>query len=68
MDELHERMAVMETKQTAQEAHNARQEKKIDEMYEVIIKLKGAKYFGWFLAAAVGYVVHTIIPLLGIKQ
>lgn len=75
MEELVERIAVLETKQTAQEESNKRQEshnlkieKKVDAIYEVIMTFRGAKYLGWFLAAAIGYVVHTILPFLGYKQ
>lgn len=65
--DLNARLAVLETKQEHTEQHNVLRDKKIDEMYEVIMKLKGAKWVGWFIAAAFGFVVsnvHTLWQLL----
>lgn len=62
MEELHERMAVLETKAEAQEAHNKKIEKKVDEMYEVVMTLKIGKYLSWVFFAAIGYAVHTFLP------
>lgn len=64
MDDLAARVAVMESKQFAQELHNKRIETKVDAMYDVIMKLQGAKYLGWFLAAAAGYVISYVVPFM----
>lgn len=61
-DDLAERMAVLETKQTAQELHNRKIEKKVDEMYEVVMTLKVGKYLSWVFFAAIGYFIHTFLP------
>lgn len=63
MVDLNERLAVLETQQKAQEKHNLKIEKKVDEMHDVIMQLKGAKWFGWVMAAGVGFVLSNGLAL-----
>ncbi len=61
-EDMAERMAVLETKQIAQEVHNKKIEMKVDAMYEVVMTLKVGKYLSWVFFAAIGYAVHTFLP------
>lgn len=64
MTDVNERLAVVETRLDTIEKHIVSSEKTLKEMNDVIQQLKGAKYFGWFIAAAVGYLIHTLLPFL----
>jgi len=68
MVDLNERLAVLETQQKAQETHNLTIEKKVDEMHDVIMQLKGAKWFGWFIAAALGFLVSNAVTIANYLQ
>lgn len=60
MSDFNARLAVIESKQTTQEAHNLKIEKKVDDMHDVIMQLRGAKWLGWFIAASLGYVLSNL--------
>lgn len=68
MTDLTERLAVLETKQATQEEHFQRMEKKVDAMYDVIMQLKGAKWLGWVIAAAFGFLVSNVHVLYNFLQ
>lgn len=63
-----ERIAVLETRQDSLEARFETFDKKLDSVKQVTDTLRGAKYVGWFIAASIGYVIHTILPLFTSKH
>lgn len=68
METIKTRLSVLETKQEHIERHNVQRDKKIDDMYEVIMKLRGAKWVGWFIAAAFGFVLSNMSTLWQLIQ
>lgn len=68
MVDLNARLAVVESKQITQEAHNLKIEKKVDDMHDVIMQLRGAKWFGWFIAAALGFLVSNVATIANYLQ
>lgn len=64
MIDLNERLAVLETHQKVQEMHNSKIEKKVDEMHDVIMQLRGAKWLGWVVAAGVGFAISNGASLI----
>lgn len=62
-----ERMAVVETKLEAQKEALIDIQLKVDEMYIILQQIKGAKWLGWTLAAALGAIAshfNTIVHYL----
>lgn len=68
MVDQNERLAVLETEIRAQKEHNTRIEAKVDAMYDVIMQLRGAKWMGWFIAAAVGFSISNITTIFNFLQ
>ena len=68
MSDLNARLSVVESKQISQEAHNTKIEKKVDDMHDVIMQLRGAKWFGWFIAAALGFLVSNVVTIANYLQ
>lgn len=68
MVDLAERLAVLETHQKTQAEQNLKIEKKVDEMHDVIMQLKGAKWFGWFIAVALGFLVSNVATIANYLQ
>lgn len=68
MTDLHARLSVVESKLEAQNEHNTKIEKKVDDMHDVIMQLRGAKWFGWFMAAALGFLVSNVVTIANYLQ
>ena len=67
-NEINERVAVLETLLKSQDARHKQMEVKVDAMYDVIMQLRGAKWMGWFIAAAIGFVISNAQSILHFVQ
>ena len=67
-NEINERVAVLETLLKSQDARHKQMEVKVDAMYDVIMQLRGAKWMGWFIAAAIGFVISNMQSILHFVQ
>ena len=68
MDPLNERVAVLETLLKNQDSRHKQMEVKVDAMYDVIMQLRGAKWMGWFVAAAIGFIISNIQSIVHFVQ
>ena len=68
MTDLNERVAVLETLLQSQDTRHKEMEVKVNAMYDVIMQLRGAKWVGWFVAAALGFLISNISGLMNFFQ
>lgn len=68
MELLKERIAVLETKIDTLEKHNLKIEEKVDQMYDVIMQLKGAKWITWVFFVSLGFVASNIGEFINFLQ
>lgn len=67
-DDLNERVAVLETLLKSQDSRHKEMEIKVNAMYDVIMQLRGAKWMGWFIAAAIGFIISNVTSFLNLIQ
>jgi tetrahydromethanopterin S-methyltransferase subunit G len=65
---LNSRIAVLETLMVEQDKRHKKMESKVDAMYEVIMQLRGAKWFGLLIAASVGFIISNISSIVHFLQ
>ena len=67
-DDLNERVAVLETLLKSQDSRHKEMEIKVNAMYDVIMQLRGAKWMGWFIAAAIGFIISNVTSIVHFLQ
>ena len=67
-EDINERVAVLETLLKSQDSRHKEMETKVNAMYDVIMQLRGAKWMGWFIAAAIGFIISNVTSFLNLIQ
>ena len=67
-EDINERVAVLETLLKSQDSRHKEMETKVNAMYDVIMQLRGAKWMGWFIAAAIGFIISNIQSVVHFLQ
>ena len=67
-EDINERVAVLETLLKSQDSRHKEMETKVNAMYDVIMQLRGAKWMGWFIAAAIGFIISNIQSIVHFLQ
>lgn len=67
-EDINERVAVLETLLKSQDSRHKEMEIKVNAMYDVIMQLRGAKWMGWFIAAAIGFIISNVTSFLNLIQ